>query len=326
MLYGLWGVILFGFFLFWGFQRKKRMTERFADRHLVASLSENLKIKNVILKEMLLVVVLIFSMLALARPQWGFEWQSIKRQGLDIMILVDTSKSMLTEDVKPNRLKRTKLGIKDLVRKLKGDRIGLMAFSGTAFLVCPLTVDYGGFLQALEDLSTQTIPQGGTNLEKALEETLQAYQKTPGLYKAIVLITDGENLEGDPLSLARKIQKEGIKIFCVGVGTQEGELIRIPGEAGELSFLKDDQGNFVKSRLNENLLSEIARVTGGVYVRASGAEFGLDLIYDRYLSKMEKRDIEEKREKRYHERFQIPLALALLALMLETCIRTRKKT
>jgi Ca-activated chloride channel homolog len=276
------------------------------------------------LKNILLIAVFLFSIFALVRPQWGYQWQEVKRQGLDIMLAVDTSKSMLTQDVKPNRLQRTKLAIMDLIRSLRGDRIGLVAFAGDAFVMCPLTTDYGGFLLSLNDLDTTIIPRGGTNVGSAIEEAMKGYDQSPAKYKAIVVVTDGDNLEGDPLAAAQKAKDKGIKIYCVGVGTKEGDLIRIKNDQGQWEFLKDENGNYVKSRLNENLLQRIAYTSGGAYVRSSGAQFGLDYVYSEHLAKMEKRDIEDKMQKKYFERFQIPLAMALLILVIDTFFVTRK--
>jgi len=232
---------------------------------------------------------------------------------------------MLTQDVKPNRLERTKLAVTDLVRKLKGDRIGLMAFAGDAFLTCPLTVDYSGYLLSLNDLNVKTIPRGGTNITIAIEKAINTYEEIDNKFKAIIIVTDGDNLEGNPLKAAEKAKFKNIKIYCIGIGTKEGELIQIPNDQGEVQFVKDNQGNFVKSRLNEDLLQKIALTTGGIYVKASGIQFGLDLIYEKELSKLEKREILNKMEKRYYERFQIPLGLALMFLLIDTCTYTRKK-
>ncbi len=326
MLHGLWGVVVFALFLSWALKRKTKRAQRFAEGDLLSQIAGTFSSRRQISKNILLVFVFLFSVLALARPQWGSEWQEVKRQGLDILIILDTSKSMLTEDVKPNRLERSKLAIKDLLKKMKGDRIGLMAFSGSAFLVCPLTVDYGGFLLALEDLNTNTIPRGGTNIAGAIQEAVKGYDNIPNPYKTVILMTDGESLEGDPLGAARQAKSKGIKIFTIGIGTQEGELIRIQNDQGQSEFLKDEQGNFIKSRLNEALLQQISEITDGVYVHAGGARFGLDVIYDEYLSKMEKREIQSKMEKKYHEKFQIPLVLAFVILLWETWLTTRKES
>ncbi|OGX39493.1 MAG: hypothetical protein A3G91_03635 [Omnitrophica WOR_2 bacterium RIFCSPLOWO2_12_FULL_50_9] len=324
LLHLLWGVLILGVFLYGRIAYHKKILHRFSQEHLWNAIVPFFRRARLAGKYIMLTGVLAFSVLGLARPQWGFKWEEIKRQGLDILVAVDTSKSMLTQDVKPNRLERTKLAVQDLIKKLKGDRIGLIAFAGDAFMICPLTVDYGGFLLSLNDLNVETVPRGGTNLSRAIAEALRGYDHVLNKYKVIVMITDGDNLEGDPLVQARKAKEMGIKIYCIGIGTQDGELIQFASESGEAEFLKDREGNFVKSRLNEKLLQEIALSTGGVYVRASGAAFGLDLIYGQELARLERREIEGRKEKRYYDRFQIPLAMAFLLLFAETWLTTRK--
>jgi Ca-activated chloride channel homolog len=316
--------VAFAAMLFWLARYRSKRMKRFLEEQLQSEVAASFSRKMYIRKNILLVLVIVFSILALARPQWGFEWQQVKRKGLDILLVIDTSKSMLTEDVKPNRLERTKLAVKDLLKKLKGDRVGLIAFSGSAFLICPLTADYSGFLLSLDSLKADTIPRGGTNLGAAIEEGLKGYQDVPSQYKALVLLTDGENWEDDPSHWAKAAAEKKVRIYTIGIGTKEGELIRVPNENGEMAFLKDADGNFVKSRLNEQLLKEIAAVTGGAYVRASGAEFGLGYLYDNELSKLEKREIESQIEKKYFDRFQIPLALAFIFLLMETLLAARK--
>ena len=188
-----------------------------------------------------------------------------------------------------------------------------------------MTVDYNGFMLALNDLSVDTIPRGGTSISSAIEEAVKSYEGGQKEHKALIIITDGEDHEGDPVKLAREAQADGIKIFCIGIGTSEGELIRVADETGKKSFLKDREGNVVKSRLNENALKEISLITGGAYIRSSGGQFGLDVIYDDKLSKMEKREIKAQMSKLHHERFQIPLAVAPLLVMIEPFISDRKR-
>ncbi|MBF0620196.1 MAG: VWA domain-containing protein [Candidatus Omnitrophica bacterium] len=305
-------------------RRRRKKVAEFVEKELSNVVAANFSPERYTWKNVFLVLTFLFSILALTRPQWGFEWQEVKRRGVDILIAIDTSKSMLTEDLKPNRLERTKLAVKDLLRKLKGDRVGLIAFAGDAFLVCPLTADYAGFQLSLDDLSIDTVPRGGTNLGKAIETALGGYTDIPAQYKAVVILTDGENWEGDPLVWARKAAEKKIRVYTIGIGTREGELIRVPDDKGEMGFLKDKEGNFIKSRLNEPLLKEIAAATSGAYARASGAEFGLDYLYDNELSRMEKRDIESDMEKRYHDRYQIFAGLALLCFLAQALILTRK--
>lgn len=323
--YAHWGWVVLGLLIFfvWTYKRKKLAIQKFAQPKLLEEIASSVDFKKQVIKFGIITVALIFSILALMQPEWGFQWQEVKRRGLDILIAIDTSKSMLATDVKPNRLERAKLAVRDLVRKMQGDRVGLIAFAGTAFLQCPLTVDYGGFLLALNDLDINTIPRGGTSISSAIKVALKSYEGGQKKYKVLVIITDGEDHEGDPVKLAEVAKKAGIKIFCIGMGTVEGELIQLVDDTGKKRFLRDREGNIVKSRLNEEVLKKIALITGGTYVRSRGAELGLGLIYEEKLSKMEKRDIKTRMSKRYHERFQIPLAIALIFLVSEPFIRLR---
>ncbi|NQT06865.1 MAG: VWA domain-containing protein [Candidatus Omnitrophica bacterium] len=325
VIYGMWAIAALIFFLVLSNGKRQRALERFADKGLIEKLSFSFNPGKRKIKMVIIFLAMTLMLAAAMRPQYGFHWEEVKRKGLDILIAIDTSKSMLAEDVKPNRLERSKLAVKDLIGNLKGDRIGLIAFSGSAFLQCPLTVDYGGFMLSLDNLDIDAIPKGGTSISSAINEALESYEGGLKKYKILVLITDGEDHTGDPVSVAKKAAKEGVKIFCIGIGTKEGELIPVAGRRSEGSYLKDNDGNVVKSRLNEEVLQRIALSTGGSYVRATGAEFGLDLIYDEKLSRMEKRELESKMHKRYEERFQIPLFLGFLLLLLEPFISEKRR-
>lgn len=320
-----WALCVLAVFVWWALGRRKARMRLFLSEGLWGQVIKNYDPVRLWVRFFLLFGVFIFGIFALARPQWGYEVREIKRRGTDILLLVDVSRSMLTRDVKPSRLERTKLAVKDLIKKLKGDRLGLIVFSGDAFLMCPLTVDYGGFLLSLEDLRPGAVSRGGTNISAAIKEALKGYDAATAKFRAVIIVTDGENLEDDPMPWVEQAKQKGIKIFTVGVGTPQGELVEFENEKGEKDFLKDAQGNFVKSRLNEQLLQQIALKTGGVYVRASAVEFGLDLIYEREISKFEKTDFQSKSERRYFERFQFPLAAALLFLILEMTWAPRKK-
>jgi len=315
--FGFIVIFALALFYFWAAKLRKAALERFAQKELLDELLSRLDYKKRFLKLSLMVLAISLMLFALMRPQWGFHWEEVKRRGVDILIALDTSKSMLAEDVKPSRFERSKLAIKDLVRSLKGDRIGLIAFSGSAFLQCPLTLDYGGFLLSLDNTGIDTIPKGGTSITSAIKEALRRYEGGQKKYKVLIIITDGEDHEGNPVQAAEEAKNEGIKIFCIGIGTKGGELIPVMDEAGRKSFLKDSQGNVVKSHLDETSLQKIALNTGGVYVRATNAEFGLELVYRERIARMEKRELEAKMNKHYEERFQVFLWLALFLLMIE---------
>ena len=299
--------------------------ERFAERDLIQEIAPSVSVWKKVFKIIMLTLAFSLALFSLARPQWGFEWEEIKRTGLDILIAIDVSKSMLAKDVKPNRLERSKFAVKDLMKKLNGDRVGLVAFAGTSFLQCPLTIDYDGFLLALDDLSADSIPRAGTSISSAIKEAKDVFKDIDSKYKVFVIITDGEELEGDALNAAQDAAKSGIRIYCVGVGTPEGDLIPSIDEQGQRGYKADKSGNVVKTRLNEELLKRISISTGGNYARAAQSDFGLLLLYDKSISKLEKRDIESKMRKNYQERFQIFLALSLAILLLEPLISERKR-
>ncbi|MCX5698421.1 MAG: VWA domain-containing protein [Candidatus Omnitrophica bacterium] len=315
------GLVLFQI---WAFRMRKKVQDKFAQKDLLAELLAQVDSGRQRLKAILLILGLLFCFFALLRPQWGFKWHQLKRKGLDIIIALDVSKSMLANDIKPNRLERAKLAIGDFTQKLKGDRVGLIAFAGSAFLGCPLTIDYGGFLLSLENIDVNTIPRGGTSISSVIKEAMRSYPATDAKFKVLIIITDGEDHEGDPLRLAEEAKKEGIIICCIGIGTKEGELVFLEQDDGRKEFLKDNEGNVVKSRLNEEILQKIVLAAGGTYIRSTNTDFGLDLLYQGRLSKMEKREFEGKMNELYEERFQIPLAIGLILILLETIISERK--
>lgn len=296
------------------FMRKQAKASAFIDQQLWDKREWVLFKRREQFQALGLMLVVAMMIVALARPQWGERDDVLKREGLDIMVAVDVSKSMLTRDVSPTRLGRTQLAIKDLVKKLKGDRIGLMAFAGEAFVMCPLTLDYQGFLMSADDLSPDVIPKPGTNLSKAIDEMLRLEGKAANHYQVLVLITDGEELDGDALKAARKAKDKGIKIFTVGVGTKQGDLIEVTDAQGNRDFLKDSAGQVIKSSLNENLLQQIAYETGGAYVRSSPVEFGLDFLYDKQLVLIPKREMESKSSAQFIDRYQVFIALSLFGL------------
>ncbi|MEI7999031.1 MAG: VWA domain-containing protein [Candidatus Omnitrophota bacterium] len=314
ILHWLWLLPALWLMLYWFLRRRYQKMTRFAFKGLLDELTPASSFRALKRKYYVLLGAVAFLVFALARPQWGYVVEKVKQQGLDIILAVDVSKSMLTSDVKPNRLERSKLAIKDLLKKVNGDRLGLMPFAGEAFMMCPLTFDYGGFASSLESLSVESIPLGGTNIASTIKGALKAFGTEELKYKALVILTDGEEEQGDALAAALEAKKKGIRIFTIGIGTQEGDLIQVVNSEGALGFLKDEQGNYIKSHLNEGLLQRIAFETGGAYVRSSGAEFGLDYLYTHELSKWAKRNLQEREQRRYYEQFQWPLAVGIILL------------
>lgn len=316
---------VFVFFLYRMIKRKQELREKFAGKKLSAALVVSLSSKKRKIKFILFFCFFVLSIFSLMRPQWGFHWQETKQQGISFLIALDVSKSMLSEDIKPNRLERSKLAIGDLIKKLTGDRIGLILFTSRAFLQCPLTSDYGGFLMTLKPINVNTMPRGGTSMAGAMKEAVEVFKGNPCKDKILIIITDGENLEGDPLCVAQDAKKAGIIIYCIGVGTTQGDLIPVIDQEGKKSFLKDKEGHVVKSRLDEKLLENIALMTGGGYVHSVPTEFGLVKIYDDKIKKFEKGEFKNKKIKIYEDRFQIFLGLALICLILEFFIDEKVK-
>ncbi len=320
-----WAVPIAAGVFFFSLLGRRRVMKRFAEEKLLAEISNASGEGTIKFRNVLIILAIAMMITGIMRPQWGFKWQEVKRQGLDIVIALDASNSMLAEDVKPNRLERSKMAIKDLVRKLRGDRVALVAFSGTAFTQCPMTLDYNGFLLALDDTDVLSIPVGGTSISNAIRKAAEIFESTFGDEKVLILISDGEDLEGGIDGAIALAKAKGIRIFALGIGTTEGDIIPVPGEKGKSGFLKDQQGNVVRTRLAESMLQKIAIETGGMYVRSSGAQLGLDLVYQEELSKLQKQEFKAELEKRYTERFQIPLGAAIFLLALEYFIGNRKK-
>jgi Ca-activated chloride channel family protein len=307
------------------FRRKKRAIAIFGDPELMRTLTESVSSKKQIWKVALNVLGVLFLILALARPQFGMKLEQIKRSGLDIMVVLDTSLSMLAEDVKPSRLERAKYEMGRLIERLSGDRIGVVAFAGESFVQCPLTMDYGAAKMLLDVLHTGTIPVPGSVIGGAIGKAAKAFNIKDRKYKAIVLLTDGENLEGDPVEAAQAAAKEGVRIYAVGLGTHSGEVIRIKDEKGRFTgYKKDRGGSIVKTRLDEKTLEEMAGVTRGKYYRASTSSSVADQIYED-LSKLEKRELESKEYAQYQERFQYFLFVAILLFGLEALLSDRKR-
>ncbi len=315
--------------LFWLYRRfdarQRAALAEFASSHLLARLTASFSPGRRRLKRALFAAAIAFTCIALARPQLGYHWEEQKQRGIDILFAVDTSKSMLTQDVTPDRLTRAKLAITDLVKKLDGDRVGLIAFAGDAFLQAPLTLDYDAFQESLDAIDTSTIPRGGTDISSAIQEAQAALGQESKNRKILVIVTDGEDLEAKGIDAARAAAKDGLTIHTVGVGSPAGGLIPVPGSSGGTDFVKDASGQFVKSHLDESTLKQIAEATGGLYEQLGQQGQGLQALYDDALSKLPKQDLASRSQRVYNERFQWPLAAGLACLFASLLIGTRRR-
>src|SRR5438309_5271990 len=267
---------------------------------------------------------LALAIIALAKPRWGYTYEDVKRRGLDLLLAVDTSRSMLSNDVAPNRLERVKLAAQDLITELQGDRVGLIAFAGRAFLQAPLTIDYDAAVEHNNNLDTKTIPEDGPNISEAIALATQTFGKSAMGNRALIIFTDGEELSGDAVSEAKKAADAGVKIFTVGVGTAQGSLIPVEGK-GEAGFVKDAKGQVVKSKLDENRLREIAQATGGIYLHLESGPQTMRQLYTNGLSRLRTAEIDARLSSRPIERYEWPLTSAIVALIASLFINDRKR-
>ncbi|WOO42293.1 vWA domain-containing protein [Rubellicoccus peritrichatus] len=303
---------------------RKELVRKFASDRLVRNLLESYSAARNKLKRGLIVFGIIALVIALARPIIGYDWKETKTKGIDILFALDASRSMLAQDIKPNRLDRAKFAILDFIEELEGDRVGLVAFAGEAFLQCPLTLDYNAFRQSLEAVDTEIIATGGTDIARAINESESAFQDDNN-YKIIVMITDGEDLEESGIKRAEEAAENGVTIYSVGVGTPEGAIIPIRNRRGQLGNLRDSDGKAVLTKLDETTLSAIAEVTNGFYVPLGPTGYGLEQVYEAGLESIPEQELAAQLEQSGIERFQWPLGLAILLLAWEPLIGTRRR-
>ena len=259
-----------------------------------------------------------FFVIGLARPQLGARLREHESQGVEVMIALDVSNSMLAEDYSPNRLERSKLAISRLVDKLQGDRIGLVIFAGEAFVQLPITADYVSAKQFLKSITTESVPIQGTDLAGALMTAARSFSTQSERSRAIILITDGEDHEGEALDATRAIAEQGIRIYCIGVGSPQGKPIPKNG-----SLMKDENGEIVVTRLNENILQEIAGIGGGKYVRAGNSEFGLNPIIED-IRTLDKEEFSSVVFEDFDEQYMYFFGIALFFLILEFLVPETK--
>jgi Ca-activated chloride channel family protein len=271
----------------------------------------------------LIAVLLVFT--AVARPQKGYEWREVKRKGIDILFAVDTSRSMLADDLTPNRLERARLGIIDFVSHLEGDRVGLIPFAGSAFALCPLTLDYEAFRESLNALNTDLIPRQGTDLASAIKEAERLFKENGNNHRVLVLLTDGEDLQGDVIDAAKAAAKNGMAIYTIGVGSPDGSTIPLVMRNGRKDFVRDETGKIVRTTLDESTLKKIATETNALYVPLGRGAEGLNTIYQEKLRLVPKSEMDQRMERIPLERFEWPLGAAILLLLLEFFITDRRR-
>ena len=322
----LWTIPLLAVFFSWSLRRRRRRLERLISPSLVPQLTREFSRPKAVLRATLLLGFFICAVLALARPQWGTRLETIRRHGVDIVAALDTSYSMNAEDVPPNRLAKAKSEIRSLLRRLQDDRIGLVTFAGSAIVQCPLTLDYGAASLFLDVANTEIIPDPGTSLAAAIKSATDAFIAKEQKYKALIIFTDGEDLEGQVDAAIDKARQGGVIIYTVGIGTPEGKPIPVRDAKGDIvEYHKDPSGQVVVSRIDERALAQIASATGGRYFRATTSENEIDQIHEE-LSKLDKKELESRLYQNLEDQYQYPLGLAIVFLIAEAWLTEKRGT
>ena len=297
---------------------RRRRIRKFGDEKLVRELMPSYAKAKVWVRLTLFSVGFFFFVIGLSRPQIGAKLKEHETKGAEIMIALDVSNSMLAEDYSPNRLERAKLAISRLVDKLRDDRIGLIVFAGNSFVQLPITTDYVSAKMFMNSISTESVPVQGTAIGEAINTAIRSFSSQSEKSRAIIVITDGENHEDDPVAAAKQAAEMGVRVFTIGVGSPEGKPIPMDGE-----LLKDKDGNIVVTRLDEKVLQEVAQAGNGVYVRAGNSEFGLNPIIDD-IRRMEDEKYSSIVFEEYDEQFMYFLAIALFFFVIEMLVGDRR--
>jgi len=303
---------------------KKNALSLFGDNRLVKELMHSFSKRRTQIKNILTILIFILLVIGIANPQVGAKMEEVKREGVDLMIAIDLSNSMMAEDIKPNRLERAKLAISRLIDKLEGDRIGLIVFAGEAYVQLPITTDYSAAKLFLSTVNTNIVPTQGTEIAKAIDLSVQSFDMENAQNKAIIIITDGESHDEKAIESAEKANELGIFIHTLGMGLSKGGPIPIYNKYGNRTgYRKDREGNTIVSKLNENLLRQIANAGEGTYVRANNSKAGLSTLFAE-INKMEKKEIGTMVFTEYKDRFQLFISLALLLLLTDLILLGRR--
>jgi len=303
-------------------RRRRRRLDALVDPRIQPMVSPGLRPGRPFVLSLLWLVGLATWVVGLARPQWGYTWTEVREEGLDLAILLDTSRSMLAQDMPPNRLAQARFAVRDLLPRLRGDRVAIIPFAGRSLVHSPLTSDHQAVLAALADVQVGTVPRGGSNLADALATAIRVFAvSTREADRAILILSDGEAHEGAIDPVTENLKREGIKVFAIGLGTLEGGLIPVPGPEGGETFLRDADGHVVNSRLQEDALRTLALATGGLYIRAAPGDFGLDRLVFEGLAPLQRGESESRLLKVHEERYAWFLIPGLILLAAEAALR-----
>ena len=321
----LWGLLIIPLLtvIFIGSRiSRKKALRRYGNEAILQELMPYSSKNRPVFKFIVLMLVLAFFITGMARPQFGSKLKKVKREGVELIIALDVSNSMMAEDIQPNRLERAVRAISRLIDKLKDDKIGLIVFAGDAYTQLPITSDYNSAKLFLNSVNTQIVPKQGTAIGAAVNLAVRSFSPNGVANKAIVVITDGENHEDDPISAAKSAIDNGIVVHAIGMGLPQGSPIPILVN-GQKDYMKDRSGNVVITKLDETMLEKIAAAGNGIYVRANNTEIGLNTLFDE-INKMEKEEMESRIYSEYDDQFQYLFAAGLLLILFEFIILERK--
>ncbi len=302
---------------------RKNVLKQLGDAEILQNLMPTLSKALPRWKRLLFTLSIAFVLIGMANPQIGTKYEEVKRDGFELMICLDVSNSMLAEDLTPNRLERAKQAISRLVDRLKNDKIGIVVFAGEAYIQLPMTVDHSAAKLFLRSIDTDIVPTQGTAIGKAIELAMGSFSTSSKSNKSIIVITDGENHEDDALKQASAATELGIKVHTIGIGSVDGAPIPTYVRGQKLGYRKDREGNTVVTKLNETMLQQVAAAGEGTYVRANNSRTGLDVLMDE-LEGMQREEFESKMFTSYEDRFQYFIAVALLLLLIEVLLPSRK--
>jgi len=322
--HALWLALIAALFIRWAYLRRRADLERFAEPALLQKLSASVDHSRRNLKAALIVSAIVFLALTLMEPRWGESWQTVHRRGIDLFVAVDLSRSMLADDVSPSRLEKAKLELQDLLDIAEGDRIGLIGFAGDSQILCPLTADFAAVRLFMQDLDTDLIPTGGTLLSQPILQAVRGFRAAESESKALLLITDGEDNSPQTPNAVQTAKAAGVKIFIAGVGTAEGTPINLSSNPDRPDYLESEPGQIHQSRLDEDGLKQIALATDGAYRKSVGSGQALAQIYRESIATMEGSEFESDIRRSFQSRYQWPLAVAILLLMIEMLLSDRR--
>ena len=301
----------------------KRNLKRWGDMQMIRQLTPEASSFRPLLKYVLILLAFSAGVIALSRPQFGSKMTEVKRKGIEMIIAIDVSNSMMAEDIQPNRLENARLAIGRLIDRLENDKIGLVVFAGDAYVQLPITTDYGAAKLFLSTITTQIVPVQGTSVSSAIRLAMKSFSPESDKSRAIVIITDGENHEEGAIEAATEAADQGVVVHTIGMGSVQGSPIPVILPGGQRDFRTDHEGNLVITKLNEELLRQIAATSGGIYIRANSARTGLSEILSE-VGKMEKQEISARVYSEYEEQFPYFAAVLLSLLFLEFFILRRK--